>query len=260
VASTFIQNRKGQRIAVVLERNEQENGLAFVMHGLGGFKEQPHVEMIAQSFFEKGFTVVRFDTTNTFGESAGQYEDATTTNYYEDLEDVITWAKSQPWYQEAFVLTGHSLGGFCTAQYAENYPARILALAPVSPVVSGQFFIKRYEIDAPQVLEEWQRTGYHISESVSKPGTLKKLKWSFIEDGRNYDLLPDAKKLTMPVLLIVGERDDSTPAEFVKFLYDVLPGPKELHIIKNAPHTFREPAQLEEVRKLFSTWIDSWMK
>ena len=60
------------------------------MHGLGGFKEQKHIQTFADAFLENNFTVVLFDTTHTYGESEGKYEDATTTNYYEDLEDVIT--------------------------------------------------------------------------------------------------------------------------------------------------------------------------
>jgi alpha/beta superfamily hydrolase len=63
------------------------------MHGLSGFKEQDHIVTFAQAFKEKGLTVVRFDTTNTLGESDGKYEGATTINYFEDLEDVIKWAQ-----------------------------------------------------------------------------------------------------------------------------------------------------------------------
>ena len=85
----IIQNRKGQKIVILVDGAENKNGLAFVMHGLGGFKEQPHIQTMAEAFLENGYTAVRFDTTNTFGESAGDYEKATITNYYEDLEDVI---------------------------------------------------------------------------------------------------------------------------------------------------------------------------
>src|SRR3989344_5417332 len=87
-----IKNRKGQKIVVLLEETKKPKGLAFVMHGLSGFKEQPHIATFAQAFKDRGFIVVRFDTTNTYGESGGKYEDATTTNYYEDLEDIIEWA------------------------------------------------------------------------------------------------------------------------------------------------------------------------
>ena len=67
-----------------------------------------------------------------------------------------------------------------------------------------------------------------------------------------YDLLPDAKKLTMPVLLIVGEYDNGTPPEHQKLLFDALPGPKEMHIIKGAKHTFIEPQHLAEIKELFN--------
>jgi len=146
----FIKNRKGENISVLVDRNEKKKGLAFVMHGLGGFKEQDHVATFADAFKEKGLTVVRFDTTNTLGESGGKYEDATITNYYEDLEDVIKWAQEQEWYQEPFALSGHSLGGICTALYAENYPVKVLALAPISTVVSGKLSVEAHERFEPE--------------------------------------------------------------------------------------------------------------
>src|SRR3990167_2091167 len=104
----FIKNRKNQKICVVLEKNTEQKGLVFIMHGLGGSKDELHIQTFAKTFRDNGFTVVRFDTTNTFGESDGDYADATTTNYYQDLEDVIKWAGSQDFYQEPFYLTGHS--------------------------------------------------------------------------------------------------------------------------------------------------------
>src|SRR3972149_12202676 len=91
----FIKNRKGQKIAVLIEKPENPKGLAFVMHGLGGFKEQPHIPTFAEVFLENNYTVVRFDTTNSIGESEGKMEDVTITSFSEDLEDVISWAKSQ---------------------------------------------------------------------------------------------------------------------------------------------------------------------
>ena len=92
----FIKNRKGQKLAIILQEAENSKGLVFVMHGLGGFKEQPHIQVIADAFSKHQYDVVRFDTTNTLGESAGRYEDATITSYYEDLEDVIKLSNSPP--------------------------------------------------------------------------------------------------------------------------------------------------------------------
>ncbi len=254
----FIKNRKGQNVSTLVEQGNDQKGLAFVMHGLSGFKEQDHIQTFANAFKEKGFTVVRFDTTNTFGESDGKYEDATITNYYEDLEDIIKWAEGQKWYQKPFALSGHSLGGICTALYAEKYPEKVLALAPISPVVSGRLSVEAHLKQDPSYIAKWKEAGWREEKSYSKPGTVKRLPWSHIEDRLKYDLLPEADKLTMPVLLITGEKDATTPPEHVQQLFDALPGPKEFHIIKGAPHTFRDPAHLKEIHDIFLHWIDSF--
>ena len=76
-----------------------------------------------------------------------------------------------------------------------------------------------------------------------------------MEDRLKYDLLKAVNKLIMPVLLIVGNNDDSCPPEQQKILYDVLPGPKELHIIENAPHTFRNVEHVSEIKRIFNQWL-----
>jgi len=249
----FIHNRKKLKIAILLDEIKNNKGLAIVMHGLGGFKEQAHLQAMTEAFLENNYTVLRFDTTNTLGESDGDYADATVTNYYEDLEDVIKFAKQQSWYKEPFILAGHSLGGICTALYAENHPKEVKALAPISTVVSGKLSIESKEQKGE--LEEWKRTGWRIKLSHSKPGMIKRLKWSHMKDRLKYDLLLKANQLTMPVLLIVGDSDNSTLPEHQQLLYSKLPSKKEIYIIKNAPHTFKDPKHLEEIKGIFNNWI-----
>lgn len=249
----FITNRKKQRISILADKADNQIGLAFVMHGLGGFKEQPHIQAFAESFLGLGFTVIRFDTTNTLGESDGDYQDATTTNYYEDLEDVIQWASKQGWYQEPFFLAGHSLGGISTALFAENYPGRVKALAPISTVVSGKLFLDNLP---KKDLDEWERTGFKAAASRSKPGIVKKLKWhQFKNDILKYDLLEEVSALKMPVLLIVGDKDTGTPIEHQQIFYDALPAEKEMHVIRDAQHTFRGETQLKQISGILTKWI-----
>jgi len=107
-------------------------------------------------------------------------------------------------------------------------------------------------------LEEWKRTGWHEYVSATVPGRVKRYPWSHMEDRMKYDLLPQAKKLIMPVLLIVGELDTGTPPEHQKLLFDALLGPKEMHIIKGAKHTFVEPRHLQEIKRLFDRWIRNY--
>ncbi len=254
----IILNRQGQKMVVLVEKPPKSKGLAFIMHGLGGAKEHPHIAVMAQVFFEAGYTVVRFDTTDSFGESEGNYEDATTTNYYQDLEDIIAWAKTQSWYQEPFILAGHSLGGLCIALYALSHPGMVKACAPLGTVVSGMLSTQSPQY-AHGKIEEWKKTGWRIGMSESKPGLVKKLKWSHMEDRLKYDLIPQASKLTMPVLLITGESDESCPPAHQQLFYDALPpGKKELHIVSGAPHSFRERAHLEQLQKILKTWLEKF--
>ncbi len=255
----YIENRSGQKIAVVIEQPKEQKGLAFVMHGLGGFKEQDHIRACVDTFIDSGYTTISFDTTNTYGESAGNYEDATVTNYFEDLEDVTLWASKQPWYQEPFILSGHSLGGMCSLLYTEKYPEKVRGLAPFSSVISGTLSIEGYKELRPQELKEWETSGWRVQKSVSKPGLIKRLKWSHMLDRLKYDVIPEARNIFVPVLLIVGTEDDITLPKHQQMLYDELPeGSKEIHLIQGAPHTFRDKEHISEMKNLLSSWLKKY--
>lgn len=249
----IIKNREGLKIIVQIEEVKNSKGLVFVMHGLGCFKEQHQMEAIAKAFRDNKFTVIRFDTTNSIGESGGKLEDASITGYYQDLEDVINWSKSQKWYQEPFFLAGHSVGGYCVARYTINYPERVKAVAPFSAFVSGRLFSKTKEISP--LLEKWKNDGIREWESTSRPGFMKRLKYEFMEDAFTHNLLEDAGKITCPVLLVVGEEDETIPVEDQKLLYAALKSEKELHIIKNSGHTFRGEQPLRELEDIINKWI-----
>jgi pimeloyl-ACP methyl ester carboxylesterase len=250
----IIKNRKGEKIVVVVEVELGQTGLVFVMHGNASNKDLPQIITFAQAFKEKNYTVVRFDTTNSSGESDGNLEDATLTNYYEDLEDVINWASGQNFYQEPFILVGHSLGSMAVAMFAEKYPAKVKALAPTSTVVSGK--LSEQTAEFKEISQDWEKKGVREWQSKSMPGVTKRLKWSHVIDKRKYDLLPGAGKLTMPVLMIVGGQDDVTPRQHQKLLYEKLPGKKELHIIKGAPHAFMKKEHLDEIKRIMGKWLE----
>ncbi len=250
-----IKNRKGENIVADLSTPENSKGLAFVLHGLGGFKEQPHILVIVETFLKNNYTVVNIDATNSFNESDGKYEDATMQNHYEDLVDVISWAKNQEWYIEPFILAGHSLGGYAVAQYAEDYPDKVRAVFPHALVVSGELSHQAHKKFESQKLKDWKETGWNERSSVSKPGLIKRLPYSHMEERLQHDLIPNVSKLSMPVLFVVGEKDEPCPPEHNKILYDLVPGPKEIHIIPGAPHTFRDSEHLEQFKNILDNWL-----
>jgi pimeloyl-ACP methyl ester carboxylesterase len=142
----------------------------------------------------------------------------------------------------------------CVALYAENYPEKVLGLAPISAVVSGKLSL---ETHTKEKLLAWRTTGYEEVPSASKPGIMKRLKWSHMIDRLKYDLLGKAKRLNMQVLMIVGDKDQSTPLKHQRILYDKISGKKELHEIRGASHTFRERKHVNELKTIFLGWIKS---
>lgn len=252
---TYIRNRKDQKISVLVEQAADSKGLVFIAHGLGGFKDEPHIQKYAQTFKDNNFTIVRFDATNACGKSDGNYEHATVTNYYEDLEDTISWAATQAWYQEPFWLAGHSMGSMTSILFAQRYPDKVKALAPTSAVISGSLSLEGYRAQGYDI-EQWKQTGW-LDNAPNASGQPKRLPWSHMADRLMYNVLEHTDKLTMPVLMIVGDKDLGTPVAHQKILYERLPGKKELHVINGAEHTFRTPEHLAEIKNIFDRWINN---
>lgn len=245
----FIKNRKQQKMAVLVEGPDDCQALAFVMHGLGDSKDSPAIKTIVKCFLNNNYKVVSFDTTNTFGESDGDFADANISTYFEDLVDIITWSKTQDFYQEAFVLCGHSLGAICSAFYAENNPEKIKALFLMSTVVNAELSKENY---TKKELKDWEEKGYLIEDWGDYD---VKIKWSYMKEKEKYDLLKKADKLKMPVLIVAGELDNTTPVKHQKILFDKLVGPKDFYIIKEAPHSFREDTHLNQLSDILNSWI-----
>jgi len=250
----FIQNREGLKMSVVIDEDRNQKGLVFLMHGFLGFKEQPLLLEVAKIFRQNNFTTVSFDTINSLGESDGKMEDGTMSGYFENLEDVINWAKSHKFYQEQFFLVGHSLGGYCVANYAaKNKNVKNLIL--LCPVISGELFQQTNDIK--EILEEWKETGVRVWNSRSNPGVIKKSSYRFIEDGRNHDLLKTAQNIKCSVLMIGGDIDEVIPLEHQKLLFDKIESRKEMHIIKNGDHNLESRENLEELSNIINNWIKS---
>lgn len=249
----FIKNRYNQKICVVVNEQPGEK-LVFIEHGLGGFKEQVHLQALESVFFQNGYTTVLFDTTNSIGESDGEYEKATLGGSYEDLQDVVNWAKTQQWYREPFTLSGFSMGGYSVVQFAEDYPTLVSNLVAGAPVVSGEL---SKATDRAEELAEWQKTGWKTRISNSKPGLELRLPWSHMEERLTHDLLPKADQLTMPTLIIVGSEDISCPVEHQKILFEKIPSKiKKLAIVKGAPHSFRLEGDIHQLK----IEVDNWLK
>ncbi|MDP2820782.1 MAG: alpha/beta fold hydrolase [bacterium] len=252
-----IKNRKGLNVVVLVEQAKKQENLVFLMHGFGSFKEFPLIEEIARIFKANNFTVVRFDATNSIGESDGELQDGTITGYCEDLNDVIIWAENQEWHQEPFLLAGHSAGGYCVSEYAAENPKEVKALAIFSPFISGKLFIETDEIKA--VLPEWEKTGIRKWESSSSQGVIKKSGYQFIEDSLKLNILDSADKIKCPVLFVSGGKDLIIPIKDQKLFFDKLNTQKDFYLIKGADHNLKNEENFQDLRKIVENWSKNFI-
>lgn len=242
----FIKNRLGNKICIDVDFGKDDKELIFIMHGLGSNKDKPLFKTLKTLFKKNGFTTVLFDTTNTIGgESEGSFENATLSNYFSDLEDVISWSCDKEWYKEKFFLAGHSLGGVSINLFAQKNSSRVKSIISISSVISGELSMKAY---GTKVMDEWKSLGYQLRDGY-------KLPWSHMEDRCKYDLLKEIKNIKMPILLIVGDEDIPTPPTHQKIFFDKLETEKEIHIICGCGHSFREKRHLDRVSEIVNNWI-----
>lgn len=252
-----LQNCKGQNIVGMLTKPEGEiKGTCVVQHGWSGKKEQEHVIAMQNAFLTNGFQTFNFDTTNSFNESEGEYSKSRLGLHYDDFEDVVKWVQQQDWFVGPLALTGHSMGGYSAARYAEDYPDEVALTAPIAPVVSGQLRKEAYLKFNPKDLEEWEVKGVLVKESGTNPGLIKESPYEAFLEMQEHDLLPNAEKLTMPVFLLTGSLDTSIPPEHVQQLFDAIPGEnKVFEVIEDAPHTYTEESHLNELQGKITDWV-----
>jgi len=248
----IIKNRYNLNIVILINKPKEAKGLVFLMHGFGSFKEHPLIELSEKIFNDNGFITVRFDITKSIGESEGEMKDGTLTSYYEDLEDILTWASKQDWYKEPFYLVGHSAGGYCVANYEIKNKEKVEKLILFSPLVSGELHKETDGIKL--IIDEWKEKGIREWESSSSPGIIKQSKYDFIEDSLNHDLLKNAGKIICPVLLISSEDDIIIPINHQKLLVEKI---KDISfvVIKNSNHNLSEESTIKEIHKIVNDFI-----
>lgn len=253
-----LKNRKNQTIVGVLEKPVGNiKGTCIIEHGYSGFKEQDHIQAMKNAFLENEFITFNFDATNSFNESDGEFIKATLGLHYEDLEDVVRWAQKQNWFQKPLALTGHSMGGYAVARYAEEYPDEVDYLIPVAPLVSGKLSFEAKERFDPGDLEKWKKDGIKEVKNNSLPGVVKRMTWESMEERLNHNLLPNVSKLNMSTLFITGSKDESCPPDHVKKLFNLIPKntDKQIKIIENAPHTYRTKEDLNTIKDTIYKWL-----
>lgn len=230
IKNIFITNRKGLKISLRLNINNENSKLVFLEHGLGARKEYPHMQVLENVFSEFGYNVINIDATNSLNESESSNKGITTTGHYEDLVDVINWSKTQNFYKEPFALAGQSLGAISIVNYAGQYPHKVNLLIPCAFP-----YYKYEEQDLNNFAKEIIKNGYFDKVSKST-GRVLHMTTSYVEDLKRIDLTTQIEKIKADTYVLIGSKDSEKHLRNSKLLYQLLNCKKEFHLLEDIPH------------------------
>jgi uncharacterized protein len=244
----FLKNNKGLKLAAIIHRPNKEGTFPAVilLHGFTGYKEEPHIEVLAKDLAKNGFVAVRFDFTG-YGESEGTMDDYRFTNHHKDVASVYSYVKDLPYVDPKRIgIYGHSLGGCMAVIFASEHKVIKSVVVVSAPTMLHQSpWIKT-------ILAAWKLTGFFYFNNNYGP---RNLPWEYMEDVMKYDTLAYATKLTQPLLVIYGDADDSVEGRNTKAIYDTAPEPKKVLEYKEMTHEYgTQPDVLKEVNREIVTF------
>lgn len=233
IEKTKIPSSKGNLAAIIHYSEKKTGKLAILCSGYLDSKDYRHLTGLAEALNKEGYTVVRFDSTCVW-ESDGNISDYTTTQYLEDIKNVLEHMLHQASYKH-ILIGGHSRGGQVAILYAARDPriSLVLAVMPSSKLTTKM----------GQCYKDWQKTG--ISTSYRDLPDNKKQKrvfhvpYSHAVDKDKYDVVEDVKKVKVPIIFIAGELDDQCPPEHVRKIFDSANEPKKFVLISGIGHDYR---------------------
>lgn len=249
-------NRSGQNLVGAVWHNAAAQGLVFLQHGLSGYRQQPFLLTLAKRLFDEGLTVVTFDAANSFGASDGELSQATLTRHHHDLVDIIGWSRGQSWCRESFFLVGHSLGGASVLLYALAHPHGVKGIAALSPVTGYRNWAYAYQKYRPADWALWQTQGYleKLDSATGKRGVIGQ---AYCKDLESYDLIAQAPFLRVPVFVLGGDQDPTTPFECLQELFAQLPKSAVSRLVcrTGAPHTFKDEQDIQFQAAAVLDWL-----
>ncbi len=241
----FIKNRNGLNMAIRLNVSAERNKLVFLEHGLGARNDYPHMLVMEEVFAKNGYNVVNLDACDSNNKSDKSEEGITFTGHYKDLEDVISWAKTQSFYKEPFALAGQSLGAQAVVMFAGNHPEKVDLLVPVAFCwIDGKTASAN---NSRRKIIEQQGFFEQVSKSTGKSFIIKK---NYLDDLAKYNMKKYIRNIKADTHILIGSLDKEEHIISSKKLYDMLNCKKEIVVLPDVPHDL---ANTPETKKMFTS-------
>jgi len=244
---------------------------ALLCHGFRGYKDWGFIPLLASTIAAQGVPVAAFNMSGSgiagpdgaFTERE-RFRKNTYAAELDDIHRVARWLRQRLDSDDpALGLLGHSRGGAMALLYAASHPEVRTVVSLAAP--------SRIGVWPEAAFEAWRDHRPHIVRDFRTRADLElgpEIYDDIVKCSAAYDLHRAAASLTIPFLVVQGDRDRSVPLEEGRTLASW--GPREtteLAIIENAGHSFqagdkirRTPPQLLEMIERVSAWVRRTME
>jgi alpha-beta hydrolase superfamily lysophospholipase len=239
---TFRNVREQKLVGIFHHPASEPKAAVILCHGMESSKESEKLVTLSRRLSERGILALRFDFAGS-GESEGKFEEITYSGEVEDLR--AAYEVVMKYRPKKIGVLGSSMGGTVALLFAaeeQNVAALVTIAAPVHP----ERFSER--LSTPEDTEQWRAQGF-----IEYHG--RRLNVSLLHDLEVLDVPKAARKISCPVLVIHGDKDDIVPVEEGHELFAELAAPKRLCIIEGSGHRLTEPAHLQKALAESIDWL-----
>ncbi len=237
------------KLATIIEQPDTEgpNPLVILLHGNTGWKEEEHLDSLAELLVDEGYIVVRFDAPGS-GESAGTWaDDYRATTYIESVKTVYEWCVTNLDLDTNKVgIWGHSMGGMVAVQVVARWPELFHALCGCQPSTGK----------APQTNSWREDGGYMMKTQIFGDVWLPA---DFFEDRLQYNTAETVKNLRIPQLFIAGTIDSLVPQSAVEEIFLTANEPKQLEVFETDHFYKEDQAMLKKVNAVTVSFFNKYL-
>ncbi len=239
-------NHMGETLAGTLDHPERKPvGAVVAGHCFTCSRHTGILRRICSSLCDAGFMTLRFDFSGN-GQSQGRFEASNWSKQIREMEAAIALvhAKGAPWIG----LTGHSLGAAIALLVARRMKG-VSALCRVAGRVSQTRPMNFLTPSQQQALEQ---SGQVEFTSRGRQLTLHR---DFFDDAARHDLTAATRSMTIPMLVVHGDRDEIIPVAEAHLAKATNPGMVELAIIAGGDHMLAKPDHQRQVARMVTAWF-----
>ncbi|NOX71200.1 MAG: alpha/beta fold hydrolase [Candidatus Micrarchaeota archaeon] len=236
----FFDNGKGFKLCGILNNAGKGTDVPIVIlcHGFTTHKNRPKYKRFSEEFEKRGIASFRFDFFS-HGESEGNFEDITISEGANDILKAIELLRGEGYKNTG--LLGVSFGGI-SAAIAASKTDKINALVLISPV-SDYAQLRKKELGDCGI-KEWKERGF-IPHRNPK-GEIGKIRYAFLEDAKKNVVYEIADKISIPTLIIHGDKDDIVPIE-QSIKTSTLIKNCRMEIVEGCGHRYENPDDFEKM-------------